>query len=126
MYISYGWPKVLAALEPGCKHEEVVYIAIDQDYCVLVSTSRIQVWTGGQHRVKLGTYTREEGSIATDGLNRKAFWSSTKRNLAVLVSTAASRNGHFAVNHTSLCMHAASHRHSRSAIALFVENQHHN
>ena len=85
MYISYGWPKVLAALEPGSHQEDVVYIAIDQDYFVLVSTSRIQVWTGGQHRVKLGTFTREEESIRADGLNRKAFWSSAKRNLAILV-----------------------------------------
>ena len=86
MYIAYGWPKVLAALEPGTKQEEVVYLTIDQEYFVIVSTSRIQVWTGGQHRVILGTYTREEESIKADGLNRKAFWSSGKRNLAVLVA----------------------------------------
>ena len=86
MYISYGWPKVLAALEPGSNQEDVVHLAIDQEYLVIVSTSRIQVWTGGQHRVKLGTYTREEDSIKADGLNRKAFWSTSKRTLAVLVS----------------------------------------
>ena len=86
MYVAYGWPKVLAALEPGTKQEEVVCLAIDQEYFVIVSTSRIQVWTGGQHRVILGTYMREEESIKADGLNRKAFWSSGKRNLAVLVS----------------------------------------
>lgn len=85
MYISYGWPKVLAALDTGAKQEDVVYLAIDQDYFVIVSTSRIQVWTGGQHRVKLGTYTRGDESIKADGLNRKAFWSNSKRNLAVLV-----------------------------------------
>lgn len=86
MYISYGWPKVLAALEPGSLQEEIVSIVVDHDYFVLVSTSRIQVWTGGQHRVKLGTFTRGHDSIKADGLNRKAFWSSSKRSLAVLVS----------------------------------------
>jgi hypothetical protein len=85
MYISFGWPKVLAALEPGTTQEEVVHIAVDQDFFVLVSTSRIQLWTGGQHRVKLGTYTRDADSIKADGLNRKAFWSTSKRSLAVLV-----------------------------------------
>lgn len=88
MYITFGWPKVLAALESDEKQEEVIYIAIDQDYFVIVSTSRIQLWTGGRHRVKLGTFTRGEESIRNDGLNRKALWNSSRRNLAVLVSTA--------------------------------------
>ena len=62
-----------------------MYLHIDQDFFVMVSTSRIQLWTGGQHRVKLGTFTRDADSIRAEGLNRKAFWSSSKRSLAVLV-----------------------------------------
>lgn len=85
MYFAFGWPKVLAALEPGAKQEEVVYLFTDQEYFVLVSTTRIQLWTGGQHRVKLGTFTREAESIQAEGLNRKAYWSSVRRSLAVLV-----------------------------------------
>jgi hypothetical protein len=53
-----------------------------------VSTSRIQLWTGGQHRVKLGTYTRDAESIKAEGLNRKAFWSTSKRSLAIMVGLA--------------------------------------
>lgn len=118
MYISYGWPKVLAALEPGSTQEEVVYIATDEDYFVLVSTSRIQVWTGGQHRVKLGTFTREQESIRTDGLNRRAFWSSSKRNLAVLVRVPqVSKRGflcHISASYASFvlrCIHNPSKCH---------------
>lgn len=91
MYFAFGWPKVLAALEPGSRQEDVVYLFLDQDFFVLVSTSRIQLWTGGQHRVKLGTYTREAESLQTEGLNKKAFWSSSKRSLAVLVRTLSMR-----------------------------------
>lgn len=88
MYFAFGWPKVLAALEPGFKQEDVVYLYLDQEFFVLVSTSRIQLWTGGQHRVKLGTHTRDAESVKREGLNRKAFWSSSKRSLAVLVRAA--------------------------------------
>ena len=86
MYFAFGWPKVLNAIGSGANQEDIVYIFLDQDYFVLVSTSSIQLWTGGQHRVKLGTFIRDEASTKSDGLNRRAFWCSSKRSLAVLVS----------------------------------------
>ena len=85
MYVAYGWPKVLAALEGQANQEDVVFLHLDQDFFILVTTSRIQIWTGGQHRVKLGTFERSQESLRTEGLNRKAFWSSSKRSLAILV-----------------------------------------
>ncbi|KAK9828450.1 hypothetical protein WJX72_000056 [[Myrmecia] bisecta] len=83
MYFAYGWPKALAAIEPGGQ-EDVVYLHLDDEYCVIVSTICIQVWTGGQHRIRLGAHSRDEGSVRLEGLNRRAFWCNSRRLLAVL------------------------------------------
>lgn len=85
MYVAYGWPNVLAALEGQANQEDVVFLHLDHEFFIIVTTSRIQIWTGGQHRVKLGTFKRSGESLRAEGLNRKAFWSSIKRSLAVLV-----------------------------------------
>lgn len=85
MYFTYGWPKVLSAF-PGGVQEDIIYLQSDHDYLVIVSVTSIQLWTGGQHRVKRGQLTRDEASLKAEGLNRKACWSSSKKLLAVLVS----------------------------------------
>lgn len=84
MYFAHGWPKVLSVLD-GASQEDVVYLHSDIDFLVVVSTTSIQLWTGSQHRVKLGLLTRDQASLRAEGLNRKAFWSSNKKLLAVLV-----------------------------------------
>ena len=84
MYFAYGWPKVLSALD-GAAQEDVVYLHFDLDFLVIVSTTSIQLWTGGQHRVKLGQLVRDQPSLRAEGLNRRACWSSNKKLLAVLV-----------------------------------------
>ena len=75
------WP----ASDSQTQQEDVVYMHLDNDFLVLVTTYRIQIWTGGQHRVKLGTYTRSADSLRLEGLNKKAYWSSSKKSLAILV-----------------------------------------
>ena len=62
-----------------------MYLHLDGDHLVIVSTDSVQLWSGGQHRVKLGVLVRDQESVQMEGLNRKAFWASTKRLLAVLV-----------------------------------------
>lgn len=84
MYFAYGWPKVLSALD-GAVQEDVVYLHFDADFLLIVSTTSIQLWTGGQHRVKQGQLVRDHASLRAEGLNRKAVWSSNKKLLAVLV-----------------------------------------
>lgn len=86
MYFTYGWPKILSAF-PGGAQEDIIYLQSDQDYLVVVSVTSIQLWTGGEHRVRRGQLTRDEASLKQEGLNRKAFWSSSKKLLAVLVGT---------------------------------------
>jgi hypothetical protein len=84
MYFCYGWPKVLALEYTG--KQDVVAVLMAGDYLVLVSTDSIQIWSGGQHRVCLGTLKRDKASVKEDGLNRRATWCKSKRLLAVLVS----------------------------------------
>ena len=84
MYFAYGWPKVLATLN-GASLEDVVFLQSDLDFVIFVSTTSIQLWTGGQHRVRLGHLGRDQASIKAEGLNRKACWCSSKKLLAVLV-----------------------------------------
>ena len=85
MYFAYGWPKVLSVGDSAFK-QDVVSLTLDSDFSLIVFTGSAQVWAGGQHRVRLGVYSRPEDSIKTEGLNKQAFWCSSRRLLAVLVT----------------------------------------
>ncbi|KAK9831279.1 hypothetical protein WJX74_010194 [Apatococcus lobatus] len=83
MFFAYGWPRALAAFE-GPGQEDVVYLHLDTDYCLIVSTGSVQIWTGGQHRIRLGHLAREETTLKNEGPNKCAYWCSSRRLLAVL------------------------------------------
>ena len=51
MYFALGWPKVLA-----CRPSDIVYLHLDAEHLVVVATDSVQLWTGGQHRVKLAAW----------------------------------------------------------------------
>lgn len=91
MYFAYGWPKVLSVGNAGFK-QDVVSLTLDSDFLVIVFTGSAQIWAGGQHRLKLGSYNRLEESINLEGLNKQAFWCSSRRLLAVLVKLADPSN----------------------------------
>lgn len=38
------------------------------------------------HRIRLGGTSRSPGAVQTEGANKRAFWSSSRRLLAVVVS----------------------------------------
>ena len=84
MYVAYGWPRILS-VKADSVQEDVVHLSLNDDYLVVVSTVSVQIWSGDQHRVKLGRLTRDAESIAADGLNRRAVWCGSRRLLAVLV-----------------------------------------
>jgi len=86
MYFAYGWPKTLA-VQSGNAHEDIVQISFVDNYLVVVSTVCVQIWSGGQHRVRLGQLRRDADSVKSDGLNRQAVWGPSRRLLAVLVRT---------------------------------------
>ncbi len=91
MFFAYGWPRALAAFE-GAGQEDVVYLHLDSDYSLIVSTGSVQIWTGGQHRIRLGHLAREETTLKNEGLNKCAYWCSSRRLLAVLVITSGRRS----------------------------------
>ena len=66
--------------------QDVVSISLDRDFCLIVFTGSAQIWAGGQHRIRLGKIDRSEESIKVEGLNKRAYWCSSRRLLAVLVS----------------------------------------
>lgn len=84
MYFALGWPRVLA-----CRPSDIVYLHLDAEHLVVVATDSVQLWTGGQHRVKLGRLVRDQESVQAEGLNRRACWLGSKRLLAVLVGRTA-------------------------------------
>ena len=86
MYFAYGWPKALAVGDAGFK-QDVVSLTLDSDFCLIVFTGSAQVWAGGQHRIRLGKLDRSQQSIKVEGVNKCAYWCSSRRLLAVLVST---------------------------------------
>lgn len=88
-YLAYGWPRALAA---SCQAPsgEAVYIALGADYLVVVYAAAIQIWTGGQHRMKIGELVRNPSSLQEEGAHVRAFWCPGRKCLAVLVSGAHS------------------------------------
>lgn len=94
MYFAYGWPKALAVGDAGFK-QDIVALSLDSEFCLIVFTGSAQLWAGGQHRIRLGKLDRSEDSIKAEGLNKRAYWCSSRRLLAVLVRRqhAFVRNG---------------------------------
>ncbi len=102
MHFAYGWPRVLdlaasgvggaaldeAAAEPAGDVEagRVVQLLADETLLVVITAAGIQIWSGGQHRVRLGGSARSGGAVRAEGAYKRAFWSSPRRLLAVVVS----------------------------------------
>ena len=84
MYFAYGWPKALTVGDAGFK-QDIVALCLDSEFCLIVLTGSAQLWAGGQHRVRLGKLERSEDSVKAEGLNKRAYWCSSRRLLAVLV-----------------------------------------
>ena len=105
MHFSYGWPRVLdltasgvsrttldeaAPAEPAGDVEagRVVQLLADDTLLVVITAAGIQIWSGGQHRVRLGCSARSGGAVRAEGAYKRAFWSSPRRLLAVVVNRA--------------------------------------
>ena len=86
MYFSWGFPKALATGAGGADGDAVALAASPAgDYVLAVHAALIQVWAGGQHRVKLGELRRSAEAVVEEGPNTRAHWCPQKRVLAVAV-----------------------------------------
>ena len=101
MYFAFGWPR---ALYTGVvdDDEEVVEMCFGRNYLVLVLRRCVQLWSGGQHRLKLGELPLTEASLQEDGDNQAAHWCSSRRMLAVLVRVLC--NFAMALPDSSICV----------------------
>ena len=88
MYFGYGFPKSFRVFAGEDTHEEVVYASFNgSDYLIVVTTTVVQLWSGGQQRIKLGELIRDAESLENDGRNTQAWWCPSKRVIAVAVRT---------------------------------------
>ena len=95
MYFSYGWPKAHSTgTSASLGDAECIYCSQGTgDYVIAVFSSSIQVWSGGQHRVKLGELHRGQEAVEEEGSNLRAHWCPSKRVLAVAVSGGGGASG---------------------------------
>ncbi len=47
MYVAYGWPKLLS-ISAGSSKDNIVHLFVLQDWLLLVSSSRVQIWNASQ------------------------------------------------------------------------------
>jgi hypothetical protein len=47
MYVAYGWPKLLS-ISAGSSQDDIVHLSVLQDWLLLVSSSRVQIWSASQ------------------------------------------------------------------------------
>jgi hypothetical protein len=83
VYFAYGWPRIL---NTGCSSPtdtQAVYLSAAADLLIVVHPTTIQVWSTGQHRLKLGQLIHDDQSILKHGLNTMACWCPSRRILAV-------------------------------------------
>jgi hypothetical protein len=86
MYFAYGFPKSYRILAGDKFNEEVVYAAFNgSDNLVLVTSTTIQLWNGGQQKIKLGELVRDEENVEEEGVNSRAWWCPSRRAIAVAV-----------------------------------------
>lgn len=86
MYFAYGWPKLYAT---GCSSDDdFVLLQHCNPHLIAVTRTCVQVWSGGQHRIRLGQHSRPEADLESEGHNVRAFWCPPKSALAVLVSSS--------------------------------------
>lgn len=89
MYFTYGFPRALNTGVTGADEEAIYCSNTSPEFVIVVFSSTVQVWSGSQHRVKLGETHRSQEQVEEEGPNVRAHWCPQKRVLAVAVSGAA-------------------------------------
>lgn len=85
MYFAYGFPQSLAAGTIRDQERFVDAIATE-DHILVVYSDRIQAWSAGQHRIRLGEVVVGERDRQAEGAYIACSWQQGRRRLALLVS----------------------------------------
>ncbi|PRW44970.1 RAB6A-GEF complex partner 1-like isoform A [Chlorella sorokiniana] len=99
MYFSYGWPRSLVTGATAADSEAIYAAQGAGEYIVVVFNATIQIWSGGEHRLKLGELHRTPEALEEEGPNVRAHWCPQKRVLAV--ATAANHLQLYSLNVSS-------------------------
>lgn len=84
MYFAYGFPQSLVAGEIGPDERFIKAIPTD-DHVLLIYSDRIQAWSAGQHRIRLGEVVVDGRDRRTEGSYTAGTWNQNRRRLALLV-----------------------------------------
>jgi hypothetical protein len=100
MLFGYGWPRVLGA---GFASDAPVCLCQDQSFSIVVRSRAIEVFTAGQHRVRVATARLLEEEDDDDVKQIAACWHSGKSLLAVLVGGRQHAQAHTPAAHGGRC-----------------------
>lgn len=87
MYFAYSWPRVLST---SGGTGQFLSLHLDHTYFIAVSEWSVQVWSGGQIRLRLGQHMLSQQEVQQYGQHVAACWCPERSSLAVLVSCCAS------------------------------------
>lgn len=85
--MAYGWPQVLPLESSPSSSPQIVYLKVRNLFFLVVSPSHLELWSSSQHRVRLGSYKRDEASIRKEGENLRAIWSPDAKLVAVITTS---------------------------------------
>jgi hypothetical protein len=86
MYFAYSWPRVLST---SSGTGQFLSLHLDHTYFIAVSEWSVQVWSGGQVRLRLGQHMLSQQEVQQYGQHVAACWCPERSSLAVLVRIRA-------------------------------------
>lgn len=84
MYFSYGIPQCLEVGDASSADSLVDALYTD-DHLLVIFPSRVQAWSSGQHRIKLGEVQVAPGDLDSEGPYVAAAWCQARHRLALVV-----------------------------------------
>lgn len=85
MYFPYGFPQCLDAGEVP-PSEGLVDTTFTDQHLLLTYSSRIQAWSAGRHRIRVGEVVVSPTDLEDEGEHVAAAWCQRRRRLALVVS----------------------------------------
>ncbi|KAL6766919.1 hypothetical protein ACKKBG_A37895 [Auxenochlorella protothecoides x Auxenochlorella symbiontica] len=85
MYFPYGFPQCLDAGEVP-PSERLVDTTFTDQHLLLTYSSRIQAWSAGRHRIRVGEVVVSPTDLEDEGEHVAAAWCQSRRRLALVTS----------------------------------------
>lgn len=111
VYFAYGFPaqyRLSSTQESNRDEEEVVSSQWSTDLLLIVTKRNIHIWSGGQHRVKLGWLERKKEDVGTYGWHKDVAWLPSRKLLAVTVGIYVAKEYTVIVEEHAVMIHVES------------------